>query len=328
VRPWLATACLAAVFLSACPEKTTPKADPNVVATVNGEVISRTDFEHELSREVQSPDGETTPSPDQLSLYKRTVLDTMVERDLLLQAAKQAGVSATPEDVDRGMMRLSSDFPADGFDDALAEGQLSLAELKQKTADLLTIEKLFDQEVYPRVALTEDEIRRYFDEHEADFQEPEQVHAQQLVVKDLDEAKHVQSLLRQGKKFSELARKYSLSADAKVGGDLGFFKRGVMPPQFDEVAFKLTVGQVSEIVSTAYGFHLFKLLEKKPARKRELAEVRVQVEQRLLQDKRADAQRGFVKALQEKADLKVNEGTLLAITATRTIPSGSRIAEP
>jgi peptidyl-prolyl cis-trans isomerase C len=321
-------ATLLLLLAAACPKKTVPKVDPNVVATVNGEVLSRADFEHELAREVQSPDGETTPSPDQLALYKRTVLDTLVERAMLLQAARQAGLQVAPEEVDRGMMRISSDYPAEGFDEALAEGQVSLAELKQKTAALITIEKLFDQEIYPRVALTEDEIRHYFDEHQEALQEPEQVHAQQIVVKDLDEAKHVQALLRQGKKFSDLARKYSLSADAKVGGDLGFFKRGVMPPEFDEVAFKLGVGQVSEIVSTAYGYHLFKTLERKPARKRELAEVRTEVERRLLREKRTDAQSVYVKALREKADVKVNEDTLLAITATKPGSVGSRIAQP
>jgi len=298
-----------------------------VVATVNGEIISRSDFEHELTREIQSPDGESTPSPDQMALYKRTVLDTLVERALLLQAAKVSNITVSPEQVDRGVLRISSDYPAEGFDEALAEGQLSRAELKQKTASLLTVEKLFDQEVYPRVAPTEDEIRRYFEQHKEEFQELEEVHAQQIVVKDLDEAKHVQQQLRNGKKFADLARKYSLSADAKLGGDLGFFKRGVMPPEFDEVAFKLSVGQVSEIITTAYGFHLFKLLEKRPARKVELPEVKVEVERRLMLEKRAEAQHAYVKTLKDKADVHVNEQVLLAVTGK---PSGraARVAEP
>jgi peptidyl-prolyl cis-trans isomerase C len=310
-----------------CHQKATPKEDPKAIATVNGEVISRADFEHELAREVQSPDGESTPSPDQLALYKHTVLDNMTERALLLQSARQAGITVAAEEVDRGVLRISSDYPAEGFDQALSEGQLSVAELKQRTAGLLTIEKLFQQEVYPRVALTEDEIRHYFEEHQADFQEAEQVHAQQIVVKDLDEARKVQQLIRQGKRFADLARRYSLSADAKVGGDLGFFKRGVMPPAFDDV-FKLAVGQVSEIVASAYGFHLFKVLEKKAARKRELPEVRTVVERKLLQQKRSGAERAFVKALHEHADVQVNEQTLLSITPPKPSAGGSRVAEP
>lgn len=324
---WL-TASVAFLVLAACPQKAAPKVDPNVVASVNGEVISRADFEHELSREVQSPAGESIPSPDEMSLYKHTVLGDLIERAVLLQAARQAGAMATPEEIDRGVLRISSDYPTEGFDAALAEGQLSLSELKARTAALLTIQKLFDQEVYPRVALTEDEIHRYFDEHQTEFQVPEEVHAEQIVVKDMDDARHVQQLLRQGKKFPEVARKYSLSPDAKVGGDLGYFRRGVMPPAFDEVAFKLAVGQISDIVTTPYGYHLFRVIDRKEARKVELPEVRTEVERRLLGEKRAEAQRTYVKGLREHADVKINEQTLLAITPTKLGSGGARIAEP
>jgi len=163
--------------------------------------------------------------------------------------------------------------------------------------------------------VTEEEIRRYFDEHGTEFQEPEQVHCAQIVVKGLDEIKRIQTQVRAGKKFADLARRYSLSADAKVGGDLGFFPRGVMPPQFDEVAFKLGVGQVSEVVTTDFGFHLFKVLEKKPPRKFELAEVRAKVEEKLLKDKRALAQAEYLKGLLEKAQVRTNEQSFLAATS-------------
>src|SRR6266550_3793398 len=170
---------------------------------------------------------------------KQTLLQTLTERTVLLQAAKAASIEVSPEEVDRRVLRIKADYPTEGFDDALAQGQISMPDLKRKTASMLAIEKLFATQVYPRVAVTEDEIRRYFDEHTAEFQEPEQVHAAQIVVKDLNDAKKIRDQLSAGKKFGDLARKYSLSADAKVGGDLGFFPRGVMPPQFDEVAFKL-----------------------------------------------------------------------------------------
>jgi parvulin-like peptidyl-prolyl isomerase len=306
---------LLALLAAGCPEQAKQKEDPQVIATVNGEVIARSDFEGELARELQAMEGEPQTTPEQVEPFKKTLLQTMIERTVLLQAAKSANVSVTPEEVDRRVLRLSSDYPAEGFDEALAHGQLSVTELKRKTAAQLTIEKLFQEHVYPRVAVTEDEIRRYFDEHAAEFQEPEQVHCAQIVVKGLDEIKRIQTQVRAGKKFSDLARRYSLSADAKVGGDLGFFPRGVMPPQFDEAAFKLGVGQVSEVVSTDFGFHLFKVLEKKPPRKFELAEVRAKVEDKLLKDKRATAQAEYLKGLLEKAQVKTNESTFLSATS-------------
>lgn len=305
---------LASTALFGCPKKQADTIDPSIVATVNGEILSRAEFEKELHRNLESVDPIEPRSPEQVEPVRRALLDEMVDRVLLLQAARALNLSATPDEVDRRILRISSDYPAEGFDEALTQGQLSKAELKRKTASLLIIEKLFDEHVYPRVAVTEEELRQYYEEHKADFQQPEKVRAAQIVVRSLEEARKIQQLLRQGRKFPDLARKYSLSADAKVGGDLGFFGRGVMPPAFDEVAFKLAVNQVSDVVTTEYGFHLFKVMERKAAQQREFAEVRREVEAKLLESRRVEAQRAYLARLRQEAQIVVNGPVLNAIT--------------
>ncbi|MBZ4395525.1 peptidyl-prolyl cis-trans isomerase [Myxococcus sp. MISCRS1] len=311
-RAPLLSLVLALALGPACntPVKSAP--EDTVVATVNGEVLSRTDFEQELARELASTDV-SQRTPEEIEPFKRTLLDTYIHRMLLLQAARKNNLTVTPEEVDRGVLRLSGDYPAGNFNEVLAQGQLSMAELRAREASRLTIEKLFASHVYSRVAVTEEELRAYYSAHEAELNESEQVHAAQIVVKGLDEARRVQAQLKSGKKFADLARRYSLSADAKVGGDLGFFPRGQMPPAFDEVVFKLGVGQVSDVVSTEYGYHLFKVLERKPARKRDFAEARQWVEAKLLEHKRTEAQEAFEKDLRDKAQVQVNEATLQAI---------------
>ena len=313
------------LVLMGCPQQQKPSQDPAVVATVNGEVIKRADFERLLAREAQAMEGNGPRTPEQVEPYKTALLETLIERALLLQAAGAAGVTVTTEEVDRRVLALSSEYPAGTFDEALAKSQTSRAALTRSTREQLTIEKLLSQEVHARVAVTEEQISRYYEEHLADFQEPEQVHAQQIVVKGLDEAKRVQAQLWQGKKFQDLARRYSLSPDARVGGDLGFFARGTMPPAFDEVVFKLSVGGTSEVVSTEYGFHLFRVLEKKPARKREFIEVRGSIEERLLQTLRAEAQKTYVAALRAKATIVINDESLVLVSG-RSAPGQS--AEP
>ncbi|MGA9522046.1 MAG: peptidyl-prolyl cis-trans isomerase [Myxococcaceae bacterium] len=310
----LALAGIGAFGFAGCTEKKEPAFDENVVAMVNGEILSRADFEKALVRDLQGVDPLEPRSPEQVEPYRRALLDTLIERTLLLQQARKLNLQISPEEIDRGVLRISADYPADGFDEALAQGRMSRGELKRDTAALLMIEKLFDEHVYQRVAVTEEEIRQHFETHGEEFHQQEQVRAAQIVVRSLDEARRVQQLLRQGKKFADLARKYSLSADARVGGDLGFFPRGVMPPSFDEAAFKLAVGQVSDVVASEYGFHLFKVLQRKPAAKPELAEVRPQVEARLLKEKRVEAQRAYVAKLRSEAQLTVNEPVLQSIT--------------
>lgn len=310
------------LVLAGCPQQQKPSQDPAVVATVNGEVIKRADFERLLSREAQAMEGNGPRTPEQVEPYKQALTETLITRALLLQAAAAQGVTVTTEEVDRRVLALSSEYPAGTFDEALAKSQTSRAALTRSTREQLTIEKLLTIEVHARVAVTEEQIRRYYEEHANDFTEEEQVHAQQIVVKGLDEAKRVQQQLWQGKKFPDLARRYSLSPDARVGGDLGFFARGTMPPTFDEVVFKLNVGGTSEVVSSEYGFHLFRVLEKKPSRKRELAEVRAIIEERMLSSLRSDAQRAYVAALRAKATVVINDESL-ALVSGRVAPGQS-----
>jgi peptidyl-prolyl cis-trans isomerase C/foldase protein PrsA len=182
----------------------------------------------------------------------------------------------------------------------------SLDELRDELQAQLVQEHLFHELVYPRVAVTEEGSCRAGRPPRA-AQEPEQVHAAQIVVKELDQAKEIRAKLREGAKFADLARQRSLSADAKDGGDLGWFPRGVMPPQFDEVAFSLGTGQISDVVTTDYGFHVFKVLERRPARKKDLAAVRAEVERRLLRGKQEQAQTDFVAQLRSKAAVRINE---------------------
>lgn len=306
---------LALPVFTGCPKDAPDKLEPDVIALVNGEVVRKDAFERDLAREVRTATSEGGPrTPDQVEPFKRALLQTLIERTILLQAARAAQIAADPEEVDRELLRLSSDLPISGLDETLAQNRMSRAELQQNTAAALTIVELFEAQVYSRVAVTEEEIRLEYEKNPAAYLEPEQVRAQQLVVRDLDEARRLLSQVRSGKKFADLARKYSLSADAKVGGDLGYFSRGVMPPQFDEVAFSLRVGQVSDVIATEYGFHIFKLIAKRPARQRELPEVRHEIESRLLREKRVVAQKAFVRGLREKAQVKVNEAALQAVS--------------
>jgi len=301
---------LATLLLAGCPEskKPEPGVEDTSVASVDGRAISRQELERELAQEIDL--GGNTPSSLSSEALKRSVLESMLERFLLMRAARNANVSVSTEEVDRELLRLRADYPGDRFNEALAQGRLSLADLREKTTALLTIQKLFRDQVYPRVAVTEEEIRVYYEGQSGDFHQPEEVRAAQIVVKTAQEARMIEQQLRAGKDFGEMARKYSLSPDAKAGGDLGFFARGQMPRQFDDVAFRLKVNQISSVVSTNYGFHIFKLLAKRPARKKPLSEVKGQIEQKLVGEKREQAQAEYVKMLRDKAVIKVNEATL------------------
>lgn len=310
------SACRAAwllLLLAGCHRR--PAEDPSAapVAWVNAQVVTRAEFERELGRSLELADGMSAPAPDQLSALRHTVLQARVDRLLFLQEAARRGLEVAPAEVEKRLQRIRADWPPDEFEALLAQRHQTLDELRAELGAQLVQERLFHELVYPRVAVTEEEIRAELDAHPDLLQEPEQVHAAQIVVKELDQAKEIRSKLRDGAKFADLARERSLSADAKEGGDLGWFKRGVMPPQFDTVAFSLGPGQISEVVTTDYGFHVFKVLERRPARKRDLSAVRAEVERRLLRAKQEQAQTEFVSQLRSKADVRVDEALVAQV---------------
>jgi peptidyl-prolyl cis-trans isomerase C len=324
---WRASWLAAVLLLAACPRRGPPPLSPTVVALVNGEAIPVAELERELALAYEVPEGATAPAPDQLVALKQTVLRGLVDRQLLLQDAKAKGIVVPPEAVRTAVAQLKAEYQDGRFQEALSQGRLTETDFEQKTDDRLTVEKLVDEVVYQRVAVTEEELQGYLDAHAAEFQEPEQVHAAQIVVKDLEDARKLRDELHRGAKFGDLARAHSLSADARLGGDLGWFPRGVMPPEFDAVAFSLQPGQISDVVTSEYGFHLFKVLERRPARKKDLTQVRHEVERRLLRDKKEKAQAAYVQGLRERAAIRTNDAVVTSVKGPPAISPQRPTAE-
>ena len=311
-RARIPVAALAAtVLLCACRERSKNPERPDGVAAINGAAIGLEEFGRELAFARRTNAGVMPRTAEEVRALRRATLEEMIDRALVLAAAQQAGVTVSAENVDREILRLKAEYHGANFDEALAEGQLSQQELRERTRNRLIVEHYYVEEVFSRVAVTDAEIEAYYKEHAEDFSQPEQVRAAQIVVKTLEEARRILNEIRsKGMGFDEAARRYSLSPDAKVGGDLGFFRKGVMPQVFDQACFSLAAGQISEVVTSDYGFHLFKVLDKRPAEKRSLDRAWAEVEKKLLRHKQEEAQKAALQALRAKANIKIDEAAL------------------
>jgi len=285
----------------------------DVVATVNGERITTAQLHKALSRARRDDEDLSPRTAADAQAFRESTLDDLIDQTVLLQAARAANVQVSAERVDRELLRLRSDYPGHTFDQALAKGALTQEELRTETQRQLTIEAYFVQQVYAHVAITDAEIGAYYAAHTAAFSHPEQVHAEQILVAEADTAKKVQAELRKGKAFEELARTYSISPDARVGGDLGWFAKGVMPEAFDRACFALEVGQVSAVTASPYGYHLFKLLGRRPAGVPALASIRPKVEAALRKEREVAAQKAQVKSLRQRAKIEINPAIVAAV---------------
>jgi len=173
-----------------------------------------------------------------------------------------------------------------------------------------------------KVRVPERDIERYYNDNIETYSTPEQVRASHILFKTegkKDEevkarAEAVLKEVRAGKDFAELAKKYSEDeASAGNGGDLDYFSRGKMVPEFDEVAFSLAPGQVSDLVKTQYGYHIIKVVDKKPATTKTLDEVRTQISEQLAweqaQKQAGDLATQIEQEVSKPADLDKAAGT-------------------
>jgi peptidyl-prolyl cis-trans isomerase C len=135
------------------------------------------------------------------------------------------------------------------------------SELERVKANIL--KKYAVNKMLSDVSATEDEIAQFYNDNSERFQKPEAVRASHILVDEFEKAKEIQEEIHQGLSFEEAAPKYSTCPSRQVGGDLGEFERGKMVPEFEEAAFNLKEGELSEPVKTQFGYHLIKLQYKK-----------------------------------------------------------------
>ena len=185
---------------------------------------------------------------------------------------------------------------------------------KARLREQLTVERLFAEEVFPRVQVADDEVQRWYDGHGADFDEPERVRARQVVVRTREEAARLrEELRRRPQSFPDVARRASIAPEGARGGDLGFFGKGTGMPEVFDLCFKLPLHQVSDVVPSPYGFHVFQVTERRPASRRPFAEAAPALKEKLLRERRSRAQEEYLAALRKKAQITVDQQLLDAL---------------
>jgi peptidyl-prolyl cis-trans isomerase C len=293
--------------------ETPPPPPPPAAAVVNGAPIpvSRLQLELDRMRRAQdSEDGVVQIEAQDLPRLARALLDALIDRTIVLQRAKAAGVQVSEAEVQRATDALADDARKSGaaWNDQLAKAGQNTEQLSEEMRDrILAARYVAEQTGKERASPAE--VRAYYDTHRAQFEEPEAVHCLQIVVRTPDEAKSVLDQLRAGASFDKLARQISTSPDGRNGGDVGWFPKGTMPKVFDDSCFSLGTGKISGVVASPYGYHVFKLLGRRPARVHAFNEAKVEAERRATAEKRAQAERQLLQQLRGSAEIKLDESS-------------------
>lgn len=194
------------------------------------------------------------------------------------------------------MYKLGSEMNIDKTE----EYKASLAQVQKDLLTQMTINK-----VLAEVTITDEEAKKYYDEHKAEFEQPATVSAKHILVDNEELCSEVKEKIENGElSFEEAAKQYSSCPSKDQGGDLGVFGRGMMVPEFEEAAFGLELEKVSEPVQTQFGYHLIKVNAKNEPKTSAFEEVKNQIVQRLVQERQEKKYLDVMKELEAKYDVK------------------------
>ncbi|HEY6012263.1 MAG TPA: peptidyl-prolyl cis-trans isomerase, partial [Nitrospirota bacterium] len=257
--------------------ETTVSPDVRIVATVDGDPITLAEFEERFSRAGFKPDQEGEQN------VKEDFLNKLIERKMLLREAQRKRIKIALPEINKRIDAFRNEHGKD-VKEALAGMGIDFEKWKSDVWEDMMIERLISREVNRHISVAPSDVRHYYTAHPEEFEKPEQVRARQIVVATEAEARSVLALLQSKKDFAALAREKSNAPEAERGGDLGYFARGEMPAEFN-VVFTLPVHGISGIVKSPYGFHIFRLEDRRSAGKLSFEESSKGIAEKLRQEK-------------------------------------------
>ena len=297
-------------------EKNEPSIDK--VAIVNGSVITSEEFNRELSpiKQRLSQQGQKI-SPEQLEGIRNEILENLINLELLFQESRNNEIKVEKEAVDSQMKLLKQKFSNDTeFKNFLSELNLSESAFKLKIKKGIAIQKLIETQIADKIKISDKESKVFYDTNPDLFKQPEQIKASHILIKvepgademkkseAKEKIKNIQQKLNKGEDFATLAKEFSEGPSKNNGGDLGYFQRGQMVKSFEDAAFALKTEEVSDIVETQFGYHIIKVVDKKPEKTIAYENVKKDLTQHLKQEKTNQEVKIYIQKSREKSKIE------------------------
>ncbi|MBI5183160.1 MAG: peptidyl-prolyl cis-trans isomerase [Nitrospinae bacterium] len=280
-----------------------------IVALINGKEILLSDINRGVKKLTKRYGLYKSIEEERLKELRMSVLNELIEKTILFQEAERKDISVTDSEVNSMIEEITDDYPEGRLKEKLRDEKISLYEWKEKIKERVLIKKLITEEVNKGIEISDEEMREYYKANSDKYLQPVQVRVLQIVVKTETEAEEIYQRLIRGDNFARIAGERSITPEGKSDGDLGFFNKEEMPEEFD-VVFNLEVGEISKVIQTPYGFHIFKVIERKEARKMDFDEARDIIKRKLLKERQDDRFKEWLKELKVRSRIMINDKIL------------------
>lgn len=339
----------AAASTNAAPAKAADLFGDSVVAKGKGLEIKRSELDDAMVgiKSAAAARGQTIPA-EQVPFIEQQVLDRLIQIQLLLAKASDSDKAAAKQSTEKKIEEIKTRAKTEeALNRQLKAIGTSQEQLRAKMAEEMTAENVLEREL--KISVPESDVKKFYEDNPAKFEQPEMVRAShilfgikdQVTGKDLPEdkkaakrkqAEEVLKRARGGEDFGKLAKEYSDDPGSKDNGGEYTFGRGQMVKEFEETAFSLKTNQVSDIVTTQFGYHIIKLSEKLPAKQIELAKVAPDIKDYLRQQevqKHQQEYKDYVDKLKKDAEVAILDEKLKPQPAPAGgLPGAPKISTP
>ena len=305
-----------------------------IIARVNNAIITRSELIKSLDQtkqEVHEKFGTGTAAEEEQKKRNKDILRDMIDQQLLVQKAQDLGITGDTEVIKRlDEIRKSMNLDSMEALQKAAEAQgVSYEDFKQNLKNQIVTQQVIQREVGSHVQVKPEEVKQFYDEHQAEFTRAEMVRLSEILVStqqpSIDKnnptppdaerleaaqkkAEEALAAIRKGEPFEEVAKKYSEGPSAAQGGDLGAFKRGTMARELEDRTFAMKPGEVTDVIRTKQGFVILKVTEHSPAGVPPMKTVEPNIQEAIYFQKLQPALREYLTKLREQAYIDIKPG--------------------
>lgn len=310
----------------AAPEKkgtTMEQASPGtVLAKVNGVAITRGDRDRALQEILAQGGGRggQQPTPEMMPQMENAALDQLINIEVLYQKGKKLTVKDLEQKVDDKVGQTRKQFPSQAdFEKALKGANITENKLKDLARRNIVIDNLMQKEVFSKITVTEADAKKFYDDNPDKFKMPERTQASHILIsadqkatpedkkKAKEKAEAIRKRVAKGEDFAAVAKAESNCPSAAKGGDLGYFGKGQMVPEFEKAAAALKLGELSDVVESPFGYHIIKVMDRKPADTVKFAEVKDKIEDYLKSQKAQKPMTDYVDKIKKEAKVEIEK---------------------
>lgn len=318
----VAIAALLSIFFNGDPawtadQPSAPKEE--VAASVDGKTITRAQLEEAYLKWKKSAEAGGRPVPeDQIPGIKKQILDQLINKELLIAESLRQKVSIPEKEVEEAFARMKKSFPQEeAFAQALEKSGMKISDLEKEIRNQLAIRKLIESKTAGELKVTDEETHAFYDKNKEVFKRQQEVRASHILVKvdnkagleadkkARDKIDGILKRIRKGDDFAAVAKETSEDPSASRGGDLGYFTKEKMVPEFSQTAFALQIDQTSEVVKSRFGYHIIKVTDIRPEEYEPYDQVKSQIIQFIHRQERMKNLKEYVDSLREKANIQI-----------------------